>query len=114
MDPILSSISIAQHRSLENSLANLNFCSNAELRPHLIQVGLTEPQADQALRYRSIYALFIFLEGNTPVLKGYEALTLWKGQTATLREILEQIPQADSVRLREEFSVLDEHPRTRT
>ncbi|MGE0371796.1 MAG: hypothetical protein AB7Q01_07900 [Gammaproteobacteria bacterium] len=74
MDAILSSISIAALRLVEDVLSNDESSSDDELLDYFIANGLTEPQARQALTYRSQYLCNLFLSGHTPILKGAQAL----------------------------------------
>jgi hypothetical protein len=74
MDSILSSITIAMLRIVEEQLSNDEISSDAELVDHFIENGLTAAQAQQALTYRSRYSRNIYLDGFTPILKGEQAL----------------------------------------
>jgi len=108
MDPILSTLSVRLHRFIEASLANDHVSSDAELRSHYLAQGLTEAQASQALRYRALYLQFIFFEGHTPILKGYEALTWVNGSLMAIRDYLRTLPESDQSVLRKDFAVLDD------
>ncbi len=74
MDSILSSITIAMLRMVEEQLSNDEFSSDQELIDQFTTNGLTSAQAQQALTYRSSYLRHIYLDGFTPILKGEQAL----------------------------------------
>ena len=74
MDAILSSISIAALRLVEDVLSNDESSSDEELLDYFIANGLTEAQARQALTNRSQYLCNLYLSGSTPILKGAKAL----------------------------------------
>lgn len=73
MDPILALLLTSLRQFVEDQLSNNDVASDAELLDHFISNGLTEEQAQQALRYRSQYLCNIYLEGFTPILKGAQA-----------------------------------------
>ncbi len=74
MDTILSSITIAMLRLVEDQLSNNEVSSDQELLDYFVACGLTEVQARQALSYRSLYTRHIYLDGFTPILRGDEAI----------------------------------------
>lgn len=74
MDTILSSITIAMLRLVEDQLSNNEVSSDQELLDFFVGSGLTEIQARQALSYRSLYTRYIYLDGFTPILRGDEAV----------------------------------------
>jgi hypothetical protein len=74
MDVILSSITIAMLRLVEDQLSNNDAASDQELLEYFVASGLSEVQARQALSYRSLYERHIYLDGFTPILKGDEAI----------------------------------------
>ncbi len=76
MDSILEAITLKQLRALEEVLANDENSSDEELRRYFIdELGLTDAQAGQALTYRSLYLLNIYLQGHGPIYAGKDALT---------------------------------------
>jgi hypothetical protein len=76
MDSILESITLKQLRALEDILSNDDNSSNEELRRHFVdQFGLSEDQAKQALTYRPLYLLNMYLQGHGPILIGEDAPT---------------------------------------
>jgi hypothetical protein len=74
MDCILSSITIAMLRMVEEQLSNDEISSDDEMLDCFIANGLTEVQARRALTYRARYLRNIYLDGFTPILKGDLAL----------------------------------------
>lgn len=74
MDPILASLSASLLRLVEDQLSNNEVSPDEELLDHFVSNGLTEAQARQALTYRDLYPMHIYLEGFTPILKGAQAL----------------------------------------
>lgn len=76
MDTILSSLSAAALRFVEDQLSNNEVASDEELHAAFVSNGLTHMQATQALRYRSLYLFNIFLDGHTPILKNKHAIRL--------------------------------------
>jgi hypothetical protein len=112
MDPILSGLSLRLHRFLEASLANDLLSTDAELQSHYLTQGLTLSQANQALRYRDLYIHFMFFEGHTPILKGYEALLLINGSMQCLRDFLKSLSESDQRILQKCCEVLECHEQT--
>lgn len=108
MDRILSTLSIRQQRFVESSLSNDTEGSDEELRAHYIAEGFTEEQATQAIRYRPLYCMLIFLDGHTPILKGYDALAFASGSLVTLRDYFRSMSEDELHHAREYLAVLDE------
>jgi hypothetical protein len=76
MDAILSSITLEQLRIIEDQLANNENAEDSELLDHLVkEVRLTEEQARQALTYRSLYRLNMYLQFHGPITMGEDAMT---------------------------------------
>lgn len=61
-------------RFVEDQLSNDEVSSDDELLAHFIDNGLTPAQAWQALTYRTLYHLYSYLEGFTPIRQGEQAL----------------------------------------
>lgn len=59
---------------VEDQLSNNDVASDAELQELFVSNGLTDAQATRALRYRRLYLLNIFLQGNTPIRKSKHAI----------------------------------------
>ena len=74
VDPMLSSLSDERLSLVEDQLANNEAASDEELHAAFVSHGLTNAQATQALRYRSLYLLNIYLQGHTPIRKSKHAI----------------------------------------
>ncbi|QNM96734.1 hypothetical protein [Chitinimonas koreensis] len=74
MDPVLSSLPESLLRFVEDQLSNSDEATDEELHAHFVANGLSDAQAAQALKYRTLYWCHIYLEGFTPIRKGHEAL----------------------------------------
>jgi hypothetical protein len=76
MDSILESITLKQLRALEDVLTNDENSSDEELHRYFIdELDLTDIQATQALTYRSLYLLNMYLQGHGPIFVGEDAMT---------------------------------------
>jgi hypothetical protein len=73
-DDLLAPLTPAQLAWVEDQLSNNDVSDDDELHDLFLEEGLSEAQAMRALSYRSAYALNMFLDGHTPILKGDEAL----------------------------------------
>ncbi len=74
IDPVLSTLTIAQLQLVEDQLTNNEVASDDELHSYLHDNGLTVEQASQALQYRDRYLRNLYFSGQTPILKGDDAL----------------------------------------
>ena len=74
MDPILAALSPSLLAVVEGQLSNDEVSSDEEMLEHFISNGLTQPQAEQALTYRNLYLNNIYLDGQTPIRIGDQAL----------------------------------------
>lgn len=74
VDPMLSRLSDDLLFFVEDQLSNSEVASDEELHAAFVSNGLTNAQATQALRYRSLYLLNIFLRGHTPIRKSKHAI----------------------------------------
>ena len=74
IDPMLSSLSDDLLFFVEDQLSNNDVASDEKLQELFVFNGLTDAQATQALRYRSLYLLNIFLQGHTPIRKSKHAI----------------------------------------
>ncbi|HBP0979054.1 hypothetical protein QRD40_05205 [Comamonas sp. Y6] len=74
MDPILATLPAELLQLVEGSLSNDEASSDEEMLKHFISNGLTLPQAEQALTYRNLYLNNIYLDDQTPIRVGNQAL----------------------------------------
>ena len=74
VDPMLSSLSNDLLLFVEDQLSNNEVASDEALHAVFVSNGLTDAQATQALRYRRLYLLNIFLQGHTPIRKSKHAI----------------------------------------
>lgn len=74
MDPILAPLSASLLAFIEGQLSNDDVSSDEEMLAYFINDGLTEKQARQAVSYREQYLSNFYLDGDTPIHKGAQAL----------------------------------------
>jgi hypothetical protein len=74
VDPMLSSLGETLLLFVEDQLSNNEVASDDEPLACFVSNGLTGAQAIQALRYRSLYLLNIFLRDHTPIRKSKHAI----------------------------------------
>jgi len=76
MDTILSSITLKQLSVIEDQLANNEDAEDSELLDYFVkEIGLSEEQARQALTYRGLYRLNMYLQFHGPITMGEDAMT---------------------------------------
>ena len=53
--------------AVEDALSNDESSTDAELAQYLMDIGLTEAQANRAVSYRDLYRLHLWVAGCTPI-----------------------------------------------
>lgn len=75
-DSMFSSLSEQDLAYVEDQLSSNAAASTEQLRLRLVDRGLSDAQATQALRYRELYRTYTFHKDHTPIRKSKHALRL--------------------------------------